>query len=1195
MQKKCIGRIVPITLTIMRLSLLAMIMLFSSLLSLSAKNVSGQELLDKKISINLKNETLFEALERIRKQADVQLFYAANIIDQSDKVNISAKKASLRDVLEELLEPYMLQFVVSNDKIVIRRANKRVNINDDPNSLSAGINLNADDNRNIEVSGRVTNANGEYLSGVTVQVKGGAAATKTDANGFFRLSVPENSVLVFSYVGYISEEIPVAGRTNFDLILKPTDEKLEEVVVIGYGTQKKVNLTGAVDQVSPEVLRNRPVSNVSQALVGVSPNLNIRMLDGKPTQSPGFNIRGTTSIGQGGGALVLIDNVEGDPRMLNPNDIESISVLKDASSASIYGSRAAFGVVLITTKSASKGKSSLSYLTNVSMKTPTDVPDNITDSYPWAQNFSDAWSRWNDNGNTPTAVNKTLPFSPAYLAEIKRRWEDPSLPRIEVNPATGEYQYYYSTDWYRELYKERFYAHDHNLTLSGSGEKSSYYISGRYNGQDGLFRYNSDKYGMYNIRAKGNVKLTEWMQVENNTEYSRMNYHQPLNVGEGSGIWRNMADEGHPLAPLLNPDGTLSFPAAYTVGDYYIGRNGTDQETRFLRNRTSAKADFFNRSLTIRGDFTFQTTDIGSQQNRVQVPYSRYQGVIGYTGTNTNDIQERRRTTEYIATNVYADYKKTLGEAHNFNLLVGYNYEQSRYKNLTAQRNGIVYEDADDINLALGQSIVTTGGNQKWAVAGGFFRINYDFDKRYLLEFNGRYDGSTKFPGGQQWGFFPSASAGWRVSEEAFWKVSPKVLSNVKLRASLGTLGNGNVPPYSFTENFSISQSGRIINGIRPQQTSQPSVVPAGLTWESSTTGNIGLEFYSLENRLQFSGDFYRRWTRDMFTVGPTVPAIYGTSVPKGNFADLRTTGWEISITWADNFLVSDKPFNYDVKLMLSDYTAVITKYNNPFKNLTDYYVGQRVGEIWGYQVEGLFRSQEEIDKSPSQANIPNTNTRKNYVGDIKFKNLDGDDQIYHGLNRVGDSGDKTIIGNAEPRYSYGINLSADWNGFFVSAFFQGVLKQDWYPAPESRFWGQYNRPYNQYPRWHENNMFREDLQNFDAYLPRLVGYIAQGTGRALNIPNDRYLQNAAYIRLRNFQLGYALPKSVSARIKANDIRVFFSAENLWTWSPMYKWTRDTDVTNIYGSDRDLSGGGSGDGYNYPMLKALSLGLSVNF
>ena len=1051
------------------------------------------------------------------------------------------------------------------------------------------------ENVDVTVRGTVTDATGVPVPGVTVSLAGTTVGTATDLDGKFTLSVPEGSTLVFSFIGFETQSIPIGDMSVINVILTEDMASLDEVVVVGYGVQRKANLTGAVDQVTSEVFENRPIPNVAQGLVGVVPNLNIRMFDGKPTQSPSFNIRGTTSIGQQGSALVLIDNVEGDPRMLNPNDIESISVLKDASSASIYGARAAFGVVLITTKSAVEGKTSITYSTNFSVKSPTTIPDNITESYPWAQGFSDAWSRWNDNGNTPTAVNKTLPFSPGYLAEIKRRWEDPSLPRVEVNPSTGEYNYYYSTDWYHELYKDQFLAQDHNLALTGGNDKTSFYISGRYNGQGGLFRYNSDTYSMYNLRAKGSIQLTPWLRIENNTEYSRMKYHQPLNVGEGSGIWRNIADEGHPLAPLLNPDGSLSFPAAYTVGDYYIGRNATDDVQRFLKNRMAAKAEFFDKSLTLNADFTFQSMDISSQQNRVQVPYSRYEGVTGYTGTNTNDLQERRRTTDYLATNFYGNYLKSINNAHNFGVLLGFNYENSVYRNLTVRRNGIVYADADDINLALGQSITTSGGYQEWAIAGGFFRVNYDFQGRYLLEVNGRYDGSSKFPTDQQWAYFPSASLGWAISEEPFWKVNPNLLTSLKVRASYGSLGNGNINPYSFTENFQISQLGRIINGNRLQRTGQPGVVPAGLTWETSTTGNIGLDFASLENRLQFVGDVYRRWTTDMFTTGPTLPAIYGTTVPRGNYADLETTGWEISVSWRDAFTMAEKPFNYDLRLVMADYRAIITKYNNEEKRLTDYYAGQRVGEIWGYQVEGLFQSEDEIANSPSQANIPNTNTRKNYVGDLKFKNLDGDEVIFQGLNRVGDSGDKSIIGNSEPRYSYGVNLNADWHGFFVSAFFQGVLKQDYYPSPEARFWGQYNRPYNQYPSWHEDNMFREELGNFDAYLPRLVGYIAQGTGRALNVPNDRFLQNASYIRLRNLQVGYSLPKNLIAKIQANDVRVYVSAENLWTWSPMYKWTRDTDVTNIYGSDRDLGGGSSGDGYNYPMLKALSAGLTINF
>ncbi|MDR2232552.1 MAG: TonB-dependent receptor [Tannerella sp.] len=1062
------------------------------------------------------------------------------------------------------------------------------------------------------VKGTITDVGGEPLIGVNVLVKGTSNGAITDVDGMYTIrQVSPQSVLVFSYVGFIAQEITVGNQSEINVLLREDMQRLDEVVVVGYGVQRKVNLTGSVDQVTSEVFENRPITNVSQGLVGAVPNLNIQLTDGKPTNSPTYNIRGTTSIGQGGGALILIDGVEGDPRMLNPNDIESVSVLKDAASASIYGARAAFGVVLITTKSAAKGRTSITYSANFSSKAPTAVPDNITDSYPWAQAFSDAWSRWNDNGNTPTAVNKTLTFSPAYLAEIKRRWENPDLPRLEINPTTGAYEYYYSTDWYKELYKDSYFAQDHNIALTGGSDIASFYLTGRYNGESGLYRYNTDVYKMYNLRGKGTIQLTSWLSVDNNAEFSTMTYHQPINVGEGENIWRNIADEGHPLAPLTNPDGTLSFPAAYTVGDRYLGKSGADLKQNVLKNKTSFTAEFLEKALIIRADFTFQNTQYSHQRRRVQVPYSRIEGVIGYTGTNTNDFQEQRQTTDYIATNVYANYTKTFNSKHNFDFLVGYNYEQSTFKQITMSRNGIVYEDANDINLSLGDNIITQGGYRKWRIAGGFFRVNYNFSERYLLEVNGRYDGSSRFPQNQQWAFFPSVSAGWRISEEPFWKVDRKAISNLKLRASYGSLGVSNAAPYTFTENFTISQSGRILGETRPQRTVQPNVVPNSLTWETATTGTVGLDITALDSRLTFSGDLYRRWTKNMYTVGPSVPAVFGTGVPKGNYASLETTGWEISLNWMDKFNLGGKPFNYSVRATLADYTSIITEFYNPEKSLVNidasdfnnrqYYEGQKIGELWGYRAGGLFTSEEDIANSPKQTNILSHNTRRNYVGDLKFLDLNNDGEVWEGLNRVGDSGDKTIIGNTEPRYQYGLTLGGDWNNFFLTAFFHGVGKQQWYPGTESLFWGQYNRPYNAYPRWQEHEQFRPELQNFDAYLPLLTGYIAQNGAAQLRMANDRYLQNVAYIRLRTLNIGYTIPKQLSSKLYANDLKIYFSAENLWTWTPLYNRTKDIDVTSIWGAGTQLTGLDSnstrtdGNGFQYPQIRSFTFGLSINF
>lgn len=1047
----------------------------------------------------------------------------------------------------------------------------------------------------VNVKGKVVDSKGEPLPLVNVFVKGTTIGVLTDDNGGYSIKIPNNNsttTLVYSSVGYEQQEALVGNRTIIDISLKSDMISLNEVVVVGFGTQKKVNLTGAVEQVSNEVLENRAVTNIAKGLQGAVPNLNINILDGKPTQSPSFNIRGVTSIGQQGSALILIDGVEGDPSLLNPNDVANISILKDAASASIYGSRGAFGVILITTKNPEKGRTSISYAGNVSIRTPTTTPDNVNDGYTWAKHFSDAYNAWNDYANFPTKINKTMPFSPEYLEELRIRSLDPSLPRVEVDPNTKEYIYYGSTDWYEELYKKATMGTEQNLNISGASDKVTYLLSGRYYYQEGLFRYNSDNFTSMNLRAKGSVKVYEWMTVTNNLNYGNSKYHNPINVGEGGSIWRNIADEGHPVAMMFNPDGTLTHSAAYTVGDFWYGKNGRNTNKDELKNITSLNLSFFNKKLSVNGDFAFSISDIDESEIRVEVPYSRTQNVIAYTGSNTNDIKNLERKNNYLASNLYTQYEDTFGK-HYIKPLIGFNYEQSSTKGFSARRNGLVYGDASDLNLALGQAYEVYGGASRWKVAGLFARFNYVFDNRYLLELNGRYDGSSKFPTDQQWAFFPSVSAGWRVSQEKFWTVSPRLINDLKVRASYGSLGNGNISPYAFNEKFTISQSSQILEGVIPSKTTQPNIVPAGLTWETSTTANLGIDLNMFSNRLTINFDIFQRKTTNMFTKGVTLPGIYGASTPFGNYADLDTKGWEIAIGWKDQFQLGKSPFSYNIMLGIADSKSVITRYNNQQKNLSDYYVGMVVGEIWGYETLGFFQSEEEILNSPSQINIPASNGKKLLPGDIKFADLDKDNTISNGANTVDNPGDMRIIGNSSPRYTFTFSVGAEWKGFFVNSLFHGVLKQDWYPSRESRFWGLYNRPYNDLPAWHINNMWTEDNRN--AYLPRLRGYVAQGEQRELSVPQTKYMQNVAKVHLQNLQIGYTLPKQIIEKVGMQQVKVFFSGENIWTWTPLYKHTKDTDVNNIYGSDRDLTTGTSGDGYNYPSLRTYTFGVSVTF
>jgi len=1142
-------------------------------------------LLNKVIQVNLKDVSIEEALLSIAKQADLKLMYSKNLLPDNKKVTISSSEVSIYDALWTILEATSLQFAISaNGQLVIMKKNYGVTSKQPLEIYQETI------------TGSVVDANtGESLPGVNILIAGSTTGTSTNIDGEFELNVESLDVtLVFSYIGYEPLEVALNGRTELNIQLKSDVQTLDDLVVVGYGSQRRVNLTGSVDYVGGDELENRSVPNLSQGLQGIIPNLNIQPLDGKPTESPSINIRGTTSIGQGGDALVLIDGVEGDPAMINPNDIESISVLKDAASAAVYGARGAFGVVLITTKEPQRDEISVTYNGSFGMKRPTISPDFDTDPATFATMFAEGFER--ATGNFPQNVNKTLPFSRDYLEEIQRRANDPNLPKTEEG-SDGLYRYYHGTDWYDLLYKDWLMSTDHNLSVSGGTSASRFMVTGRYQGQDGLFNYNSDDYQMLNLRARGIIDLTDWLQLNNNFDISKRDYLNPLNVGEGGGIWRNIADEGHPLAPLQNPDGTLTHSAAYTVGDHFLGNNRIISERRIIRNTTEVVADIFENQVQLRGNFTFQNTSADQSRRRVPVPYSRAPGVIEYLGTQYNDLRNQNDRTDYLAANLYADYESELAGNHYFKAMVGGNYESSSFERVAAQRNGLIFPTAEDLNLALGQSILTEGGFERWQILGGFTRLNYIYDDRYLFEFNARYDGSSKFPENERYAFFPSASIGWRISQENFWNISDRLISHLQLRASYGSMGNGNIGSYVFQERFNINQSGRVINGVRPPTTSNPSVLPEGLTWETATTRNIGVDLEMLSGKLQFTGDAYIRETTDMFTRGLTPPAVFGASPPFGNFADLETKGWEMSVSWRDQFELAEKPFGYNIRISMSDYTSEITRYNNSEKFLSDYYEGMKIGEIWGFETAGFFTDQADVESHADQSWFNHRGGRGFEAGDLKFRDLNGDGRINEGEDTVDNPGDRRIIGNSAPRYSYGINLGMDWNNFYVNSFFHGVLKQDWYPSSEANhFWGGYNRIYNDTPNWHLNDGVIWSPENPDAFFPRYIGYIALGSNRSLGAPQTGYVMNVAYIRLKNLQVGYNLSANMVSKFGMRNARVFITGENLWSWSPLYKTANNVDVEAITSpSDQLFTGSNSGDGLNYPRLSSLSFGLSFTF
>ena len=1067
----------------------------------------------------------------------------------------------------------------------------------------------------VTVSGKVLDDQGAPVIGAGVMVEGTTTGVATDLNGNYTITVPSNASLSIQSIGFKTVVIPVRGRSRIDVTLSSDDELLDEVVVVGYGTQKKANLTGAVDQVGAETFDGRPNANLAQMLQGRVANLNLKFTDGRPNSSPSFNIRGRTSIGQGGSALVLIDGVEGNASLLNPNDIESVSVLKDAASSAIYGSRAPYGVVLITTKNAKKGTATVSYQTNLSFERPTAMPDVVSDGYVWAEHFYKAW--YNYKGSNPTAINKTMDFTTAWLDEYRLRHESGNYETLVSDGSLitkGRWLYFHKgTDYYDALYKDFTFTQTHNLSISGADDKFDYYVSARLYDNNGLFdsQVNPDSYKLYNGRVKVGYQVTPWLKITSNTDIAYSKYVMPETQSEAGGnIWRNIADEGHPCSPIINPDGTLSYSGVYSVGDILYGGSNRTYTNRQAQNTVAAKATFFDKRLRLNADFTYRARSYDTHVHRLPSPFSRYEGIIESLAEIkglADYISETLRTYDYLATNEWIEWEDTVGK-HNFKALLGYNYEQQTYRNVYAYNDGLLAPNVDQLNLALGlDNKSITSDYSKLRTAGAFFRFNYNFAERYLLEINGRYDGSSKFPARQRWAFFPSVSAGWRVSQEPWFNIDQSIISNLKIRASYGSLGNSNVSVYAYDETFDFD-NGRIINGQKVRYTSAPAPIPESLTWETAQTIDGGIDLSLFSGRLNFTGDVYVRKTLNMYTVGPTLPDVYGASSPKGNFAEMTTRGFEITLGWDDAIKLGGHPFKYGVHATLADYYSVIDKYNNALKSLSNnaynnsYYEGMVLGELWGFECDGLYQNQAQIDADEAMAAaagqahynplMQQTESYNILPGQMHFVDLNKNGYIDRGKNTADDPGDRKIIGNSEPRYIYSFGFDVEWAGIYANAFFQGVGKQDWYPDNESSaFWGMYNRPYNQMPSWHLGNYWTPENPN--AYLPLYTGYFAPFYKGRVNA-NTRYLQDASYIRLKSVQIGYNIPEKITRKAGLQKVSVFVAGENLWTWSPVYKWTRDVDVTaNIYGADGVLET--TGDGYNFPTMKSISVGVKVTF
>ena len=1054
------------------------------------------------------------------------------------------------------------------------------------------------------ITGTVQDAKGNPLVGAVVMQPGSSNGAVTDADGAFSIEVSGGGTVTLevSILGYVTKSFSLPEKQDVLKAFLSEDALLmDEAVVVGYGTQKKVNLTGAISTVEASELANRATSTLGHMLQGSVPGLNVTMSSGRPGNSPSVNIRGMNSI-NGGSPLILIDGVEGSLDRVNPNDVESISVIKDASSSAVYGARASFGVILVTTKTGNNtdGKAKLSYSGKFGFTAPTTSTDYETRGY-YSVYVNDLFM-YNYNGSK---------YSHYTDADMEQLWarrndkvEDPSRPWVIIDQRNGrdEYVYYANTDWYHYLFQDIKPTQTHNISFSGGNDRVKYYVSGSYYDEEGQFRENTDKFTRIDFRSKISFDVTDWLNVSNNTSYFKSWYSYPGSSGVDTAFSLMTV---HALAsyPTRNPDGSSLYITSgsssgnvmdgmLTALDKGLHKNNDDRDQ--ISTTTEVTVTPF-KGLEIKGNFTYTFYDYRAYNRFVNTTYSTYPGVIEELTTGsrfTDKLQEISNTHTFMQTNVYATYSKTFAEKHNLKVMAGFNWETKRLKDIRSEGYYLLSETLNDLNLvgvdAEGNKrMEVSGGQNEYAIAGVFARVNYDYKGKYLFEASGRYDGTSRFARASRWGFFPSASVGWKISEENFFSPVKDWFNYLKLRYSFGRLGNQQVGYYDYIREVNISDQTYLFGGSSLPIVANISAPVAGdLTWEVAQHQNVGVDMAFFNNRLAFTAEAYIRDTKDMLTDGIALPSVYGASSPKMNTADLRTSGYELSLSWKDMFMLAGRPFQYNVGFNFSDYTTVITKYDNPeYSFAMDYYEGMRVGEIWGYRTGGLFASDAEAAVYDVDQSSVNGGQKDGPLGgDLKFLDLDGDKIISIGSNSVDNPGDREIIGNSEPRFNYGINLGFSWCNFDVSIFIQGIGRMDWYPPSNCMaFWGPYARPYaSLIPKDFHTMYWTED--NPDAYYPRPRGYIALGDNRALTVANDRYLQNIGYCRLKNVTVGYSLPQKWMKKIKADGIRIYFTGENLAYLSGLKSDYIDPELAMTGGELRV-----------YPWQKTFIFGIDINF
>ena len=927
-------------------------------LSMQSTQASPQE--DQKtynVSISLKDATVKGVADALTKQTGILFSYDADLNSMSlGEVKVSHKNSSLTSILDEVFANKGVKYSVVGVTVVLSR------------TKSSG---------KRTITGQVNDASGMPVPGAVVMVVGQSGGTVTDGSGRFSMPASDGEVtLAVQCLGYVEKtQLLSASADNIVMTIDEDALSIDETVVVGYGVQKKVNLTGAISTVSSENLENRTAPTLTHMLQGSVPGLNVTTSSGRPGNSASINIRGINSI-NGGSPLVLVDGAEGDLSRVNPADVESISVIKDASAAAVYGARASFGVILVTTKNGTEadGMATVRVNSRFGWEAPTTSTEFENRGY-YSVYLNDLFYRAANGTNYTYYTQSDMQ---ELWARVNDKKENPARPWVMIDQRDGRdtYLYYANTDWYHELFRDRRPNQQHSVSLSGGTAHVKYLLSGSYNREEGIFRRNTDKLDKYSFRSKISFDIKKWLNLTNNTSYYKYRYRYP-GPSDVNTAFSLMTVHALASYPAHNPDGTSIGYTSFANNNYVMdglltildNPNYKNEDNKDNLSTTTELTIKPLASLEIRANFTYAFSQNRYMNRATNTEYSRYPGeMVQVTNSRSIDsLKEKTETQHYYATNIYATWTKSIAKSHNIKLMAGFNWETKHYKDVGAKGYYLMSQTLNDLNLVGSDAdgnprMETSGGQNEYALEGFFGRLNYDYKGRYLFEASGRYDGTSRFASNHRWGFFPSMSLGWRISEEKFFAPIKNTMNNFKLRYSYGSLGNQLVGYYDYIRKIAIGTGSYTFgSGSKPTIATIGAPVASNLTWEKTLQHDLGVDLAFFGNRLMFTADAYIRDTKDMLTAGVALPAVYGASSPKMNAADLRTKGYEFQLSWRDGFNLFGKPFNYSVTASFSDYITEITKFDNPERTFAkSYYVGMRMGEIWGYHTGGLFRSDAE-------------------------------------------------------------------------------------------------------------------------------------------------------------------------------------------------------------------------------------------